>query len=82
MSDLLDYAYCKHCGRVLVWDDYGYTHLDGWAICRDPADQAKLSEALGEPLLALPIDPQPKRITEAFSLPILSKEKLEAYKPT
>lgn len=44
MADLPDVTKCRHCLRTIVWDDWSYVHLDGWANCRDPNDLTKLAE--------------------------------------
>lgn len=42
MDDLPDTGLCAHCSRPIVWDDWSYTHMDGWANCRDPQQPDKL----------------------------------------
>lgn len=72
-SPIPDYAYCKHCGRVIAWDDWCYTHLDGWANCRKTDKQDELNEAVHcEVETRCPIEPQPASVDEAYRLPILA----------
>lgn len=67
---LPDYAYCKHCGRVICWDDWSYMHLDGWANCRNPDKPDELAEGTHcEPLLTHPIEPQPAGLAAAMDIP-------------
>lgn len=28
-----DRSICRHCGQDIVWDDWSYVHLNGWADC-------------------------------------------------
>jgi hypothetical protein len=70
---LADYAHCKHCGRVIAWDDWSYTHLDGWANCRKADKSDELDEAKHcEVLASHPINPQPASRDEAFQIPIIA----------
>jgi hypothetical protein len=73
IDDSPDYVYCKHCGRVLVWDDWSYVHLDGWANCRRKDDQTELDETThAEVLKGYEIEPQPQSVAEAWSIPIIA----------
>lgn len=67
------YAYCKQCGRVIVFDDWCFVHLDGWANCRKRDDPGELDIAVHcDPLDGMPISPQPVSVADAYDIPILT----------